>query len=119
MNARLTDTVSALRSTEEENDALRHELSIERKTMEEHLQAASIELETERASNERLQAETNRLDQMLTALQIDQKKDQATYTEVNARLTDAVSALRSTEEENDALRRELSHTQQNAADLKE
>ncbi len=119
VNARLTDAVSALRSTEEENDALRRELSIERKTMEEHLQAASIELETERASNERLQAETNRLDQMLTALQIDQKKDQATYTEVNARLTDAVSALRSTEEENDTLRRELSHTQQNAADLKE
>tara|TARA_B100001123_G_scaffold112595_1_gene131232 strand:+ start:313 stop:1722 length:1410 start_codon:yes stop_codon:yes gene_type:complete len=102
-----------------EADLERHAMDQALTTVEENLQAASIELETERASNERLQAETNRLDQMLTALQIDQKKDQATYTEVNARLTDAVSALRSTEEENDALRRELSHTQQNAADLKE
>ncbi len=87
--------------------------------MEEHLEAISIELDTERASNERLQAQTKRLDQTLAALRIDQQKNEAAHKETNARLADAQSALRSTEKENDALRRELSHVRKNAADLKE
>ena len=118
-NARLADAQSALRSTEEKHEVLQGELSIEREAMEERLQAVSIELKTERASNKQLRAETNRLDQMLTALQIDQQKNEAAHKETNARLADAQSALRSTEKANDALRRELSHVKKNAADLKE
>ena len=118
-NARLADAQSALRSTEEKHEVLQGELSIEREAMEERLQAVSIELKTERASNKQLRAETNRLDQMLTALQIDQQNNEAAHKETNARLADAQSALRSTEKENDALRRELSHVRKNAADLKE
>ena len=103
-----------------------NEATLERQTMaqgqkavEEHLEAISIELDTERASNERLQAQTKRLDQTLAALRIDQQKHEAAHKETNARLADAQSALRSTEKENDALRRELSHVKKNAADLKE
>ena len=118
-NARLADAQSALRSTEEKHEVLQGELSIEREAMEERLQAVSIELKTERASNKQLRAETNRLDQMLTALQIDRQNNEAAHKETNARLADAQSALRSTEKENDALRRELSHVRKNAADLKE
>ena len=118
-NARLADAQSALRSTEEKHEVLQGELSIEREAMEERLQAVSIELKTERASNKQLRAETNRLDQMLTALQIDQQNNEAAHKETNARLADAQSALRSTEKENDTLRRELSHVRKNAADLKE
>ena len=114
-----SDLKSELDNVINEAGLERHAMDQALTTVEEHLQAISIERETERASNEYLQAETNRLDQMLTALQIDQKKDRATYTEVNARLTDAVSALRSTEEKNEALQRELSDARKNAADLKE
>ena len=103
-----------------------NEATLERQTMaqgqkavEEHLEAISIELDTERASNERLQAQTKRLDQTLAALRIDQQKNEAAHKETNARLADAQSALRSTEKENDTLRRELSHVRKNAADLKE
>ena len=127
------ELVRALASSEQAASDLKSELDnvineadLERQTMdqarirvEENLQAVSIELKTEHASNERLQAETNRLNQTLTELRIDQKKTEKSYTDVNARLTDAVSALRSTEEENDALRHELSHAKKNAADLKE
>jgi len=103
-----------------------NEATLERQTMaqgqkavEEHLGEISIELDTERASNERLQAQTKRLDQTLAALRIDQQKNEAAHKETNARLADTQSALRSTEKENDALRRELSHVRKNAADLKE
>ncbi len=127
------ELVRALASSEQAASDLKSELDnvineadLERQTMdqarirvEENLQAVSIELKTEYASNERLQAETNRLNQTLTELRIDQKKNEKSYTDVNAHLTDAVSALRLTEEENDALRHELSHAKKNAADLKE
>ncbi len=125
--------VQALASSEKTALDLKDELAqviseatLERQTMaqgqkavEEHLEAISIELDTERASSERLQAQTKRLDQTLAALRIDQQKHEAAHKETNARLADAQSALRSTEKENDALRRELSHVKKNAADLKE
>ena len=103
-----------------------NEASLERQTMaqgqkvvEEGLKAISIELETERASNQHLQAQTKRLDQTLAALQIDQQEKETTHKETNARLADAQSALRSTEEKNEALQRELSQARKNAANLKE
>ena len=103
-----------------------NEATLERQTMaqgqkavEEHLEAISIELDTERASNERLQAQTKRLDQTIAALRIDQQENEAAHKETNTRLADAQSALRSTEEENEVLQRELSHAKKNAADLKE
>ena len=113
------DLKSELDNVINEADLERQAMDQARTTVEENLQAVSIELKTEHASSERLQAETNRLNQTLTDLRIDQQKNQAAYTEVNARLTDAVSALRSTEEENEALQRELSDARKNAADLKE
>ena len=125
--------VQALASSEETALDLEGELAqvinearLERQTMtqgqkaaEESLKAISIELETERASNEHLQAQTKRLDQTLAALRIDQQKNEAAHKETNARLADAQSALRSTEEENEALQHELSHAKKNAANLKE
>ena len=102
-----------------------NEATLERQTMaqgqkavEEHLEAISIELDTERASNERLQVQTMRLNQTLAALRTDQQENEAAHEKTNTRLADAQSALRSTEEENEALQRELSHAKKNAADLK-
>ena len=145
--AQLHDTGSRLAETRSENQKLAlalassektaldlkdelaqviNEATLERQTMaqgqkavEEHLEAISIELDTERASNERLQVQTKRLDQTIAALRIDQQENEAAHKETNTRLADAQSALRSTEKENDALRRELSHVKKNAADLKE
>ncbi len=113
------DLKSELDNVINETDLERQAMDQARTTVEENLQAVSIELKTQQASSERLQAETNRLNQTLTDLRIDQQKNQAAYTEVNARLMDAVSALRSTEEKNEALQRELSDARKNAADLKE
>jgi TonB family protein len=113
------DLKSELDNVINEADLERQAMDQARTTVEENLQAVSIELKTQQASSERLQAETNRLNQTLTDLRIDQQKNQAAYTEVNARLMDAVSALRSTEEKNEALQRELSDARKNAADLKE
>jgi len=113
------DLKSELDNVINEADLERQAMDQARTTVEENLQAVSIELKTQQASSERLQAETNRLNQTLTDLRIDQQKNQVAYTEVNARLMDAVSALRSTEEKNEALQRELSDARKNAADLKE
>ena len=113
------DLKSELDNVINEADLERQAMDQARTTVEENLQAVSIELKTQQASSERLQAETNRLNQTLTDLRIDQQKNQAAYTEVNARLMDAVSALRSTKEKNEALQRELSDARKNAADLKE
>ena len=113
------DLKSELDNVINEADLEHQAMDQARTTVEENLQAVSIELKTQQASSERLQAETNRLNQTLTDLRIDQQKNQAAYTEVNARLMDAVSALRSTEEKNEALQRELSDARKNAADLKE
>ena len=102
-----------------------NEATLERQTMaqgqkavEESLKAISIELASERASNEHLQAQTNRLDQTLAALQIDQQEKEMVHEETNARLADTQSALRSTDDKNEALQRELLHARKNAADLK-
>ena len=113
------DLKSELDNVINEADLERHAMDQALTTVEENLQAVSIELETERASSQRLQAQTKRVDQTLAALRIDQQESEAAYTEVNTRLTDAVSALRSTEEKNEALQRELSDARKNAADLKE
>ena len=113
------DLKSELDNVINEADLERQAMDQARTTVEENLQAVSIELKTQQASSERLQAETNRLNQTLTDLRIDQQKNQVAYTEVNARLMDAVSALRSTKEKNEALQRELSDARKNAADLKE